>query len=263
MGHQSAAPLLAVVALACSGGGATMPTLAIDGYYALASVNGQALPYVPPPSVSSPTVSISVGDLALRADGTFGRWVKGSGFETGRYRADGSTLYLTYPPRRLGASITDTLVTSGDSLVGRMSGLISSPFVNVVFRRSTSAPAVTTGLYVLTAINGRGAPFVLTDVVFGTDRFVHRVSYDSITFMDGVFFRQHRMERQVRYLPSGDSLAGYTELVETASYRGQGSSLALYHSFDPTDILALEQEKVVRRRTMGQVTDIDQYTRQP
>lgn len=217
MGHQSAAPLLAVVALACSGGGAMMPTLAVDGRYALTSVNGRALPFVSPPSTSGPPVSISIGDLALRVDGTFGCWIKDGGFETGTYRAEGSTLYLTYPTRRLGARITDTLVASGDSVVGRVPGLTGSPFLNVVFRRSTSQPAVTTGLYVLTAINGRGAPFVLTDAIVGTDRAVHRVSYDSITFMDGVFFRQHRMEREVLYLASGDSLAADMELTEIAS----------------------------------------------
>jgi hypothetical protein len=166
------------------------------------------------------------------------------------------------------------LFAGGDSVVWQMSRQTSrtgwSSF-RFLFRRSTlPRPAVTTGLYVLTAINGRGAPLVLYDTVMGTNRLVRRVPYDSFTFLDGVFFRQHRMDRAVMYFASGDSLTSFSELTEVASYRGQGNSLVLHHAVDPRaphsqthDVLTLEQQQLVRRRVGTLVTDVDQYSRQP
>lgn len=239
---------------------------AAAGHYALASVNGQPMPFVSPPSGGFYYAPLTIGDLVLRADGTYGLGL--TWFFEGTWTLDGTRLHLAQFMAQ-GPNGTDA-EAQGDSVVidvpgsgGNGTVYGTSPPMHYVFRRSTAAaPVVTSGTFALTSINGRGEPLMLVDTVVNGMRFVDRVLYDSVTFTDGVFFRKRRAEE---YASNG--VGGYESYDTFGSYRGRPDSLVLTYYRPPssgmsaTDRLAVEQQALVRRTAFTTGIRVERYTR--
>jgi hypothetical protein len=256
--------LLGVLALSACSGEPTLPG-AIAGHYELASVNGQPLPYVAPPSIGYATAPILAGDLMLRGDGTYA--LGAQAFVEGGWSASGNRLTLG---RLSGAGGPATALAGGDSVVIDIPGspstgvaLGGSPTMHFVFRRPTrGAPVVTAGTFILTSINGRGEPLTSYDTIAYGMHQVRRVLYDSVLFTDGAFFRRHRTETFIL-----DDDVGINEFITFGSYRGHADSLVLmsYYPFtgqvETTDRVAYEQGQLVRRRAFLSGPYVERFTR--
>ena len=196
--------LLLITILAACGSDATGPGR-VAGLYRLASVNGQPLPWSSPPSLGFCCLAIAHGELELRANGSYGLGIGGSDgwLEEGDFRVTDTAVRLLPPP---GAPPETTTVTlAGDSAVIQRA-------VRLVFKRISPPNAIAPGPFVLTAVNGRTS-LVELDTTMNDQRFVARVRYDTITFMDRIFYRRHRRHELVRYLSNGDSVKGDFEFT--------------------------------------------------
>jgi hypothetical protein len=233
------------------------------GLYRLETVNGLPVPYTAPPSISSPFFVLYGGDLLLRRDGTFTLMLDGLLVRLdGTYEIAGADLTLTASSAEAGAPPIVAAI-GGDSV----QFAATVPAVDLVFRRSPipSTP-VRDAAYVLTAVNGRGAPFVTSDTVLNGTRYVSRVQFDSITFSDGVFFTEHRAESTVGYLPSGDSVSSETDGRPFGTYTGGGGRLVLRRYFTAglgqpsTDSLAIANGTLTRVIRLRGRTIEEQYS---
>lgn len=66
-----------------------------------------------------------------------------------------------------------------------------------VFKRGVAPETPRNGLFVLSAVNGRRDEFVVLDVVVDGKRTRRTIVYDSIVFIDQVFYRFHRREYEI------------------------------------------------------------------
>lgn len=247
-----------VATAACSD--STAPSRAV-GHYELVAVNGNPMPLLPSVTVHAIT-PLYLGDLVLRADGTYGLAI---GFFTeGTWTLDGTRLNLGQS--RLQGSSPPEAAFDGDSIVIDIAGSGSQaaigylPPMHYLFRRSAATPSVvTSGSFVLTTVNGRGEPFILSDTTISGVRSVDQVLFDSVTFRDGVFFREHRAENYTGLYGASSA----SEFIANGSYRGRPDSLllSLNGSYPTTDRLAVEQQQLVRRRQFTTGTVEERYTR--
>jgi len=165
----------------------------------------------------------------LRRDGTFTLMLDGLlVLLDGTYETAGAELTLKVSNAEPGAPAITALI-GGDSV--RFASAL--PAADLVFRRSPipNTP-VRDASYILTTVNGRGAPFVESDTVLNGTRYVSQVSFDSVTFSDGVFFRGHRAESAVAYLPSGNSVVSEADGQPFGTYTGSAGWLVLHRYFD-------------------------------
>ncbi|HEY0971033.1 MAG TPA: hypothetical protein VGE02_08710 [Gemmatimonadales bacterium] len=263
-----AAILLAALSLsgACSDPGG--PDLA-PGRYRLASVNGRPVPYMAPTS-SGYLVLVSHGDLLIRGDGSFALGitdVTGLGMlATGRWSGGGDAVRLAFDPWGPGVpgSRLEALA-DGDSIAVDTEFALGVPSpLRLVFRLAPlPRPTVSSGTYVLTSMAGS------TDLAFedtaGGHRRVHRVLFDSLTFIDGLFFRRHRSERTEWYRNPTDPEIGSEEWVTFGSYDGGDGVLVLrdYRTgmwVRAADSLALGEGTLVRRTPALHPETGEEYT---
>jgi hypothetical protein len=167
---------LAIMLAAC-GSDSTGPA-SVAGLYRLGSVNGQPIPWVSPLSMGY-HFGIEHGDLHLRANGSYGLGIGGTGgwLDEGPFRVTGKTVRLLPPGGAWPDTITATL--AGDSVVvdraeGELPGdrpVLPAPFpaIRMVFKRTAVPNPVAPGAFVLVAINGRTS-LVEQDTVIGGDQ---------------------------------------------------------------------------------------------
>jgi hypothetical protein len=248
---------VALFALACDDG-PSGPN-AVSGVFRLVSVNGQPVPWASPPSMGL-LITVDHGDLHLRGNGTFGLGVGGSlgWFVSGQYRAfedNRVRLMLTN-----GSAIdTMTLTVRGDSAVLTLTN-------RYVFKRVATPQTITPGIFVLAAINGRGPPLTEGDTVINGERYVARVQYDTVTFLDGMFYQRHRSESAVRYLASGDSVVGAAEWTNFGAHDRINGAVILRrywtNSSEPrSDTLWTVGNDLVRRTQFIYGLQEDRYVR--
>jgi hypothetical protein len=201
----------------------------VAGVYHLASINGQGLPftYVASPLGGYAGVTIDQGALHLREDRTWGWGVGGVGygllagrvasFESGTYVGSDNRFRLIPEPGPLSRSDTLELKVAGDSAV--LDAMTTLGQFRYAFQRgAVNIAAMTRHTYLLTSIDGRGPPFLVFDTVYEFDRYVEEVLFDTIAFVDEVFYRQHRHERKVLYPTDGDSSWSSLEWTGYGSY---------------------------------------------
>ena len=262
-------PIIAAT-LAASACGDPTGSSAVAGHYRLVSVDGQPLPYVAPPSTGFGGEAIHHGDLLLRGDRTFRIGIAGAaGSVAGTFRLNGGEIRL------MGIS------GPGDSPGAIFSGLVDGDSIGVdaetatsmrryVFRRAQRDPvAVSPGIHSLTAINGRGEPLTSYDTVIDGNHYVTRVLFDSLEFVDAVFYRRHRSEVSVVEDATGTPLA--TSSTTTRGYGGYGGSsdVVVLRPYwrapnEPwSDTLAVVGSALVRTTPLIGRTLVERYERRP
>lgn len=255
--------VISVVAVACGDG--LSPLRSVAGYYQLASVNGQPLPYLPP-SIGLAT-PITRGDLVLRADGTFSHGLGGTiafGLVVdGTYRLSARELVFE------GMAPIDDVVAevSGDSITFAYPSLVTQP-MTFTYRRAQLGPGTLPGdRFRLRAINGRtDEPLVVYDTTIGDQRSVGYVAFDSLIFSDGVFFRRHRSESAVGYTNGQVATVSSAEWTTWGAYEsGPGWVVLVHYSPPPSvrarDSLSIASDTLVRRTPLITGTQVDRYTR--
>lgn len=236
------------------------------GYYRLISVNGQALPYLSPPSMGL-LMHISRGDLVLRPNGTFRHGLGGNvgfGFVIdGTYDVGGQEITFD------GSSPLDDVVAqmSGDSITFAYPGPVGNP-LTLTYRRAQLQPTtVPSDRYRLRSINGRTAePLVAYDTTIGDHRSVGYIPFDSLFFSDGVFFRRHRSESAVGYTNGEVTTVSESEWTTWGAYESRPGSLVLLHYSPPPgvpqrDSLSILGDTLVRRTTLITGIQEERYTR--
>ena len=257
--------ITAIFAMACSEG----PTAAsaAAGSYDLVSVNGMPLPYTYPVSVGF-SGGVYHGDLVLRGNRTFrlgiGGWA--GGMASGTFNVAGDELTLTLPSSEPGGSGTEfSGEIAGDSVVVDL-GLSPTPFRYVFRRAQRERITAASGTYTLTAVNGNGEPLMTRDTVIGGDRHSTRVLFDTLVFVDDVFYRQHRAEESVLELADGTHLLSGQATDAYGSYDGAPGKVVL-RPYLPlatgrwSDTLAIVNESLVRTTTFTDRTLEEKYER--
>ena len=260
----AAAGAVLAAAAACATDELTGPARAAVGYYRLQTADG----FPVPTGISSQSgfQTVTGGDLLLRRDGSFANGVAGSlgGFATGTFRVAGGVLTLDADG---GAGLAGT--AGGDSVVLQTAAdALGRRGPALVYARATPTPgAVRSGTYVLSAITGvtqdGGPGFVLAAGTFGTTRYVSRVAFDTLTFSDDVFVRQHRaqVDSSIR---DGQGVAGASEFDLPGTYAGTASLVVLRSYFGPAagpDTLVVGAGTLTRRRLYSTGTVEERYTR--
>jgi hypothetical protein len=194
------------------------------GIYRLVSVNGRALPVYFAPSTGLPP--ILSGDLHLRADGTFGLGVQCSlcSLIEGAWQRDGADLRLTGHD----AATIDARI-EGDSVTLTFSG-VDNVYVFKRDRSRSADPTRVSGTYVVTALMGR--PDLTYEMTRGEGSSeIFRIEYDSLTILDGLFFRHARKE--MRLITSAEDPDGSPIYVSSMTGHGaydvEGDLLLLRH----------------------------------
>ena len=213
------------------------------GVYRLASMNGMRVPVYFPPSIGlAPLLS---GDLHLRADGTFGLGFQSGGFFEGSWQLDGADLRLTDPRR---ATIDGRL--EGDSVTLTLIGFNEQEFVYVFERdRSRGAkPTRVSGTHVVTAL--MGSPDLTYEFTSSDGRSTTvRIVYDSLTILDGVFFRHAREVVVGRsWGPSDPPLNSSYTLAVHGAYDVDGEVLALRHYISAPFVPAVDSVWILTNR---------------
>ena len=229
----AAAVAVALFGVSCDAAGPDLETQ----LFRLHSVNGQLLPYVPPPSLGF-IEPITHGDLFLRSDGSFA-WGLGTslgGLLTGTYqRSSGGFTINSSPPN----SITFNGLFSADSAIIDVPGNTPSGDVpgispttqprRYVFVRATPSPgAVGSGRYALTGLGSTSTVaggFVVFDTTVGSTRYVTRAA-DTLTFSDGVFFTRAFVSHDSSYF-QGIALAAGSSFLLSGSYTGTSTYIML------------------------------------
>ena len=258
--------ILSLVVAACGDG--PIGAGAAAGYYRLESVNGQPLPYLSPPS-SGFVDAIEYGDLLLRGSGAFSLGVRAivGGYSTGRYRVDDEEIRLTVPAPEPGQPAFDiTGIAGGDSVVIDVG---TAPSVQrYLFRRSERERApISPGLYTLRAIDDdAAAPFVRYDEVISGNRHTATVLYDSIQFIDAVFYRRHRAENTRTEWSDGNFNESGRAWTVFGAYDRSANGVVLrpYWSFDEEDdaTLTLDDGALVRHSVVSGVPTEERFERQ-
>ena len=239
--------LTAICCLTACGTDADGPD-ASSGFYRLASINGTSLPYA-----TGGPLKITRGELLLRSDGTFIEAIDGVGtLLEGLYSATSAEIRFRASSSGSGDSSNEFAgAVHGDSIVIGEEGTL-----RLVYRRSPLPDApVRSARYLLSQVNGKGRPLTLGDTVIKGTRYVGRVDFDSITFVDGLFFKQHRRESAISYLTNGDSVVDSKDGRSYGSYFGDTDRLVLDRYYLPlvgqarADSLALGANSALTRRT--------------
>jgi hypothetical protein len=226
------------------------------------------MPWVSPPSTGF-LMAVDYGDLHLRGNGTFGLGVGGSfgWYMSGHYRAHNSN-QVRLTPTDGAAGDTITLTVGGDSAALILQGQVGVITVThrYVFRRVAQPQSITPGLFVLASINGRDSPLVEYDTVMNGERFVTRVDYDTLRFLDAMFYERRRSQSFVRYLTNGDSLLGAVEWMAVGAHDqfAGGVVLRRYFSggFEPRrDTLWTAGNDLLRRSQFIYGLQEDRYVR--
>ena len=98
-----------------------------------------------------------------------------------------------------------------------------------VFRALVPVPASTgEGVYALTAVNDRGPELIMFDTTNSYGRTIERVHYDTLKFIDGLFYRRHKKAGTVTYPPRGDSLVSESEWTTFGAVEENAGSLNLF-----------------------------------
>ena len=250
-GQLAVALAVSATCLAACGSNNDGPA-APGGLYRLAAVGGLPLPYVCPPGVFAPTCTVPRGELLLRSDGSFVESIGGlQVFLEGTYSASANEVQFSLPPFEPGGSpINFNARLDGDSLVADGFGsLIVTPSpLHLVFRRSTipSAP-IRDAAFALSQVNGKSDSFVESDTVLSGTRYVYRVDFDSLVFLDGMFFKQHRRTSNSAYLANGDSLTGDDETRTFGTFTGNNAWFVLDRA-SSLDSLAVGPGTTLTRR---------------
>lgn len=262
------AALLAIAALVATAacGGDPLSASALAGLYRLATVDGQALPYVSPPSGGGLSAVIPYGDLALRGDRTFGLGIGGplGGFLSGRFRIAGDEIRFTIPSFGAGQPETEfTGAIGGDSVVVDFASPTESR--RHVFRRTQRDPVtVAPGIYTLATINGRGEPLTLHEDVIGGNRHSTRIVFDSITFIDAVFYRRYRAEETVVEYANGEIIVSPSSNEMTGAYGGTAEQLTFRQYYGiGSDVLTVVGGALVRTSALFGGTLVERYERRP
>ena len=256
-----------VVAVTPACGDGVSPVRGAPGYYRLVAVNGQPLPYVSPPSMGTP-VTVSRGDLVLRSNGTFTQGIGGNvalGFVVeGTYQASDREVTLRLSGAPAGSNVTGPM--SGDSISLSWPDYYGQP-ITLTYRRASLPPSsVQSTRYRLRSINGRtDEPLVSYDTTIGGTRYVGSVAFDSLTFSDGVFFRQHRSESAIGYPPSGLPFVSAEEWTTWGAYESRAGGVVLLYYGPPTlsiparDSLSIAGDTLVRRTALVTGTREERY----
>ena len=250
----------------------------VAGVYHLASVNGQGLPfayYTPAHLGYYGGFIIDQGALHLREDRTWGWGVGGVGhgflagpvasFESGTYVGSDNRFSLIPEPGPLSRSDTLELTVAEDSAVLDATTALGR-FRYAFQRGAVNIAAMTRHKYVLTSIDGRGPPFLVFDTVYEFDRYVEEVLFDTIAFVDEVFYRQHRHERKVLYPTDGDSSWSSLEWNGYGSYAAN-VGLAVLRPYGRVgnmpshDTLRALGAELLRETPSGNRMRQDRYTR--
>jgi hypothetical protein len=232
------------------------------GFFQLESVNSVPLPYKAPPGSPSAPLTITGGALVLRPDATF------------TLSVDGLMLFLYGTYARAADEVRFTVAAGVVSiepwtftapLVGDSADIVlSPPPIRLLYRRAAMPNAsIRSGAYTLTEINGRAAPLILTDMTINGVRDVVRVRHDSITFMDGVFFRSSRAETRTVYFARGDSIP-LDENVGTSygSYTTTSEWLVLHRYAAPRPYVSFLDSLAIGPGTLTRTTGslVERYT---
>ncbi len=257
--------LVFVVAAAMDCGDGVSP-LRSAGYYRLVSVNGQALPYVSPPSMGF-SMHITRGDLVLRPNGTFRHGLGGNvgfGFLTdGTYQVGGQEIAFD------GSGPIDDAVAriSGDSITFAYPDLVGNPLTFTYRRAQLQPTTIPSDRYRLRSINGRTAePLVAYDTTIGDHRSVGYVPFDSLLFSDGVFFRRHRSESAIAYTNGDVATVSASEWTTWGAYESRPGSVVLIHYSPPLgvaerDSLSILGDTLVRRTPLITGMQEERYTK--
>jgi hypothetical protein len=199
---------------------------AFRGVFRLVSVDGQPAPYYSPTGIGS----VYSGDVALRPDGTFSLGIAGdtsvAQFTTGTFQSSAGEIHLspspegptTRPPRLLEIVSADTVALD----VPAESGSIRLRFLRSRVWRPLETPAI----------------YVLVDTTLREDypylNETTQVLFDSLVFLDDVFYRRHYSERFVEHLTSGDSVVRLSDWSTPGGYARDSLSvetlgLSLYY----------------------------------
>lgn len=239
-----------------------------SGLYRLATVNGQSLPYLSPPSVSA-TRTVDRSDLLLGDDGSFGLGLSGQPgyYVSGAYEIVDGEVRLTIPngdPAVPAARISARI--AGDSIV--MTEASTADSFRLVYRRAPRPnPPSISGVYQLRSVNGRRDPLTSADTMIAGDRYVSQILFDSIRF-DGFFYRRHRSQRTTLYRAQGDSLEGRDEWISFGSYSDHRVYLILL-PYAPTlldaarDSLVIAGDDLIRLTHLRSGTLDERYARTP
>jgi hypothetical protein len=121
------------------------------------------------------------------------------------------------------------------------------------FRRATpDAVAISPGLYTLASVNAR-ADLASMDTVINGERHVSRVVFDSLAFIDRVFYRRHRSQSSTTYVAGGDSISSGESWAIYGSYANGGSGSVILRSYATfgfetgRDSLTIADQGLVRR----------------
>ena len=259
--------LLALACLACDG--ATAPRK-VNRLYRLATADGRAVPVQFPPTVLRPAYVVEGGQLLLRPDGTFRLHVGGSyqvaAALVGTYQSTGATIafsarfdFGTSAPFAMRAAVVADSVVF-DSL--------SAP-TRLLFRAVIPAAASTSdGTYALTAINDRGPELISFDTTNSFGRTIERVHFDTLKFIDGLFYWRHKKAGAVLYPPRGDSLVSESEWSTFGAVEENAGSIILFDydrdfsGVPSRDVLGLANGALVRlSNRRGRPVLKESYTR--
>ena len=236
------------------------------GLYLLETANGRRLPYEQVDY--QPFFVLSRGDLVLRRDGTYTLMLDGLyQLLENTYTISGAKLTLDIgdsPPME-----PIVAVIGGDSVrFGFFANTFIPPSFDFVFRRAAipNVP-IRDATYALTAVNGRGAPFIAGDTTIDGTRYVGRVAFDTISFTDGVVFKESRLESQTTYRPGVDSSMEVSGGRSYGSYSGRDGWVVLRRYYlegvseTRNDSFAVGNGTLTRVRRLRDQTVQEQYTR--
>ena len=219
---------LAAAALVFAGCDSGLAPEDVAGLYRLESYNSLRVPCCGSPVGLGGVVGrIERGELLLLPDGTFESAIASDppGFLSGTWTIDGSALALV-PAGPSGATYVTAL--HGDSLTLAITSGAFGVTTTLVWRRFTRRPPqVESGRYVLTAVNGAGQPFIVSDYTDQNGRYVRRVDFDSLELRSGIFFTRHWQETSITYPASGDSLVGWQTKQTRGTFLSQRDTVTL------------------------------------
>ncbi len=159
---------------------------------------------------------------------------------------------------------------SGDSITLAYPDFAGNPITLVYRRVSLEASSVPSDDYRLRSIDGRTAePLVAYDSTIGDHRLVAYVTFDSLLFSDGVFFRRHRSESAVGYTNGQVTLVSESEWTTWGTYESRPAAVVLLHyavppgsSVPARDSLSIASDTLVRRSPFLSGIREERYTRQ-
>ena len=223
---------MVAVALVSSGCDAGLAPEDVAGLYRLVSVDGLHLPAAHPGSGPvGVSYRIERGELLLLPGGTIEFAIAtglGPGGLKGSFSISGSTLAITPEPAVPNATYAATIASDAITMVISSSGGFGTITSTLVWERFTRRPPqVEAGRYVLSAVNGAGPPFIVSDVTDQNGRYVQRVDFDSLELRHGVFFTRHWREVSIFYPPVGDSLMGSEERMTVGTFLSQRDTVTL------------------------------------